>query len=243
MDENYIIQCCDLSKRFGELNALKKISLNIKKGEVFGLLGTNGAGKTTLIRCLMNLVSPTAGKIFFKKEVLRASNVQSKFGFLPEAFQPPQNLTGFQLINILHKGLGAISLNPDEILCEVGLEDKKFDKIRNYSRGMIQRLGIAISLLKAPEVLILDEPTLGLDPVGQIHMLNLLDKLNKEGKTVFFSSHILTQIEKICHRIGVVHKGELKFIGTLDEILKKYNTDSLEDAFLTAVNKGKKYID
>jgi ABC-2 type transport system ATP-binding protein len=236
-NKSSILTCHNLYKYFGKFCALDNLNLEIKEGEIFGLLGANGAGKTTLLRCILTLLKLNRGKIYFKDKILQSKHIQQYFGFLPEAFQPPRNLTGCQLLNLLARGINLKASSVDSLLDEVGLSDRKNAKIKNYSRGMIQRLGIAIALLKDPEVLILDEPTLGLDPIGQTYMLELLKNSNSKGKTILFSSHILSQMEKICHRVGIIHKGKLKFVGSINEILTKYNTTSLEDAFLKEVSR------
>lgn len=233
---NSNILCCrNLSKYFGEVIALEGVNLEIRKGEIFGLLGPNGAGKTTLLRCILKLINPTQGEIFFKERFLLNGDIQENFGFLPENFQPPANLTAFEFLKILGWVFNLKTLKIDSLLTQVGLKDEKNRAIKTYSRGMIQRLGLATALLKEPELILLDEPTLGLDPLGQSQILNLLIELNKQGKTIFFSSHILSQIEKVAHRIGIIHQGKLRFVGSVEEIMKKHNSFSLEEAFLREV--------
>lgn len=226
----------DIEKQFGKTSVLKGINLEIKKGEIFGLLGVNGAGKTTLMRCLLGFLNMKRGALLFENRPLESKDIQEHFGFLPENFLPPQNLKAVEFLNILQWGLSAKSHSANSLLELVGLKEHRNKYIRTYSRGMIQRLGLASSLLKDPSVVILDEPTLGLDPLGQQQILKLLLTLNKDGKTIFFSSHILSQIEKVCTRIGIIHSGLIAFVGTVDEIIKKYNASSLEEAFLREIN-------
>jgi len=234
MDSLIILK--DIKKNFGKITVLENIDLEIKPGEVFGLLGLNGAGKTTLIRCMMKLLNPTAGEIFFKNRLLLNQDIQKNFGFLPENFLAPANLTANELLAIFAWGMNLKASRIQACLEQVGLVEQKDKLIKAYSRGMVQRLGLALVLLKEPDILILDEPTLGLDTLGQAQILSLLRELNKEGKTIFFSSHILAQIEKVCHRIGIIHQGKLRFTGNLKDIINKYNSPSLEEAFLKEVS-------
>jgi len=231
-----IISIRDLSKNFGRIQALNRVSLSINKGEIFGLLGPNAAGKTTLLRCLLGLLKPNKGKIFFEDKPLTSEVIQRKFGFLPENFLPYPNLSAWELL----KGFSPHKKNKDKIftLLEiVGLGKSKYRRIKEYSRGMIQRLGIAQALLNEPEVLVLDEPTLGLDPIGQRQILELLKNLKAQGKTVFFSSHILSQVEKICDQIGVISNGRLIFQGKTEDLLRDSSETSLEEAFIKVVEE------
>lgn len=230
-----IISFHNIEKQFPEVTALQGLSLQIMQGEIFGLLGLNGAGKTTLLRCLLGLIKPNFGEIFFKGNPLGDGDIQKNFGFLPENFQPYGNLTGRELLRILAWGLGLSSAHVDSLFEQTGLSHQKDKYIRAYSRGMIQRLGLVIALLKNPEVIILDEPTIGLDPLGQSQILGLLKELNQKGKTVFFSSHTLSQVEKVCQRIAIIHCGRIVFVGKTEELLKKHNSTSLEEAFLSVI--------
>jgi ABC-2 type transport system ATP-binding protein len=231
-----LISLYNIKKRFGEVTVLKGIDLQIRKGEIFGLLGPNGAGKTTLIRSLLSLIKTDEGLVEFKGSPRTDQDIQECFGFLPENFFPPRNLKARELLEILGWGFGLTSGRVDSLLELVGLRDQGSKYIRAYSRGMIQRLGLAVALLKDPEVLVFDEPTLGLDPLGQRQVLGLLRQLNQKGKTIFFSSHILSQIEKLCSRIGIIHQGSISFVGTVGEVLQKHSTDSLDEAFLRQVS-------
>lgn len=230
-----IITFQNIKKQFGKTTVLKGIDLEIKGGEIFGLLGVNGAGKTTLMRSLMHLLHPEAGTLSFKGKPLTSAHIQKHFGFLPENFVPPGNLTAEEFLNLLSWGLGVPAENVGRLLGLVELQRHKSKPIRTYSRGMIQRLGLCCALVKDPQVVVLDEPTLGLDPVGQKQVLDILGKLNAEGKTVFFSSHILSQIARVCTRVGVLHTGIISFRGTVYEILEKHKASFLEEAFLKEI--------
>lgn len=231
MNNNNLLDVRGLKKLFANTVCLKGIDLSIKEGEIFGLLGPNGAGKTTLIKCIFKLLKTSQGEISYQGAPLDFNTIHNHFGYLPENFLPPQELNAEEFLNILGLGLGS----PDVavLLEQVGLDGRK--KIKAYSKGMIQRLGLATALIKNPQFIILDEPTSGLDPVGQSRILSLLKKLNKQGKTVLFSSHDLFQVQSICDRVGIIHNGSIKFTGRIEELLSKNNCDSLGEAFLNEV--------
>lgn len=226
-----------LSKSFAKFKVLENVSLNVNEGEIFGLLGPNGAGKTTLIKCIFKFLKFSSGEVFYKDKPLNLSQIHSDFGYLPENFFPPTELTGREFLKTLSLSLNKPSHYVDFLLKKVGLQDKK--KIKHYSKGMVQRLGLACALLKEPKVLILDEPTLGLDPLGQREILILLKELKEEKKTIFFSSHNLFQVGEICDRIGIIHQGRMKFIGRIEEFLAKNNSNTLEEAFLKEIGDAK----
>jgi len=222
-----------LSKYFDKLCVINKISLKIYEGEIFGLLGVNGAGKTTLIKCILKFLKTPEGRILYKEKPLTFNDIHKEFGYLPENFLPPRELTGKEFLKIMGLSLRNPYNNADSLLKNVELNGRK--RIKSYSRGMTQRLGLAAALLKNPKFIILDEPTLGLDPVGQSKILTLLKGLNKQGKTIFFSSHNLLHIERICSRIGIIHQGRIEFTGTVKEFLDEQNSNSLEQGFLKKV--------
>lgn len=168
----------------------------------------------------------------FQGEALSEQHIQHSFGFLPENFLPPGNLTAEEFLTIMASGLGVSRVCVRQGLERVGLAGREHAFIREYSRGMIQRLGLAAAVLKRPRMVILDEPTLGLDPVGQVHMLALLQELNREGTTIFFSSHTLSLVEKLCHRVGIIRDGGVRFCGTTAEFIQAHASRSLEDAFI-----------
>lgn len=230
-----LISFQNIKKQFGKTPVLKDINLEVNKGEIFGLLGINGAGKTTLIRALLGLIKINGGIIQYKDRPRESRDVHENFGFLPENFLPPQNLKAMEFLKILKSGINNKSQDINALIELVGLQEHRNKYVKAYSRGMVQRLGLACALLKNPEVIILDEPTLGLDPLGQKQVLELLFNLNKEGKTVFFSSHILSQIEKVCTRIGILHDGIIKYVGKVEEIINKHKVSYLEDAFLEEI--------
>jgi len=230
-----LLSLSGICKKFKKTEVLKGIDLQIAKGEIFGLLGVNGAGKTTLIRSILSLLKIDSGQILFKGNTLQPKDIQKEFGFLPENFLPPKCLKGFEFLKILGSGFSLKSSDVESLLDLVGLSQHSHKPIRAYSRGMIQRLGLATCLIKDPEVIILDEPTLGLDPLGQKQVLRIISDLNQKGKTIFFSSHILSQVEQLKARIAILNSGRITSAAGVDEILNKHSAASLEEAFLKEV--------
>lgn len=219
------------------MKVLDKISLHIKKGQVLGFLGPNGAGKTTTLKTIVGLVHPTSGEI--KINELSASNIKShqSIGYMPEDPYFYEYLTGreflifiaqLQKINKIDAGNQA-----DELLQLVGLENESKKYIRNYSKGMRQRLGIAQALVGDPEILLLDEPLDGLDPIGRAEIKNILLDLKKRGKTILISSHILADIEEICDQVVIIDKGKIIKTGKTSDFVKKGS--SLEKTFVELI--------
>jgi ABC-type multidrug transport system ATPase subunit len=195
-------------------------------------LGLNGAGKTTLIKCLLGLLRPSSGQISFKGQPLRSQDIQNHFSYLPESFQLYPEITSKELLRVLSFGLGKSFKEALEALELVGLADKADKKIKTYSRGMLQRLGLAVCLIKKPQIVFLDDPFLGLDIMGQVAMIEVIRKLRTQEQTVLFSSHILSQVEKIADSVGIISKGRMLFCGKAEELLKSRKAVSLEEAFL-----------
>jgi ABC-type multidrug transport system ATPase subunit len=230
-----ILACKGLSKRFGSVVALDDLEFRIQPNELFCLLGLNGAGKTTLIKCILGLIKPDCGQIYFKGKALEPQDIQNHFSYLPESFQLYRDLTSRELLWALSFGLGKRFDRAGEALELVGLGDKANNKIKTYSRGMLQRLGLAVCLIKKPQVVFLDDPFLGLDVVGQVAMIEVIRKLKSDDQAVLFSSHILSQVEKIADSVGIINKGKMLFCGRAKEFLKIHATSSLEEAFLRQV--------
>jgi ABC-2 type transport system ATP-binding protein len=201
---------------------LNGLDMEIEEGEIYGLLGPNGAGKTTALKIITGLIRPTSGeiKIFDKLDPLEA---RERIGFLPEnpSFYP--HLTGGELLEFYAK-LHNINLSTNEIkekLAMVGLEKSIHKRIGGYSKGMIQRIGVSQSIIGNPDFIVLDEPLSGLDPSGRREIKDLIVEINKKGKTVLFSSHILSDVEAICSRVGIIINGKMKQVGSLRDILKR----------------------
>jgi ABC-2 type transport system ATP-binding protein len=205
------------------ISALKDVTLEVKKGEILAILGLNGAGKTTLIKILLGLVRPTSGHAtLFGKSVSDFAWL-NHIGYLPEVFRVPSARTGISILRFLgaSSGLTKIHLKEriDYCLNLVELTDAAFQKAGSYSKGMVVRLGIAQAILHKPDILILDEPTEGLDPLGKVMIRNLLLDLAKNGITIIINSHLLSEVESVAHRVAILHKGQLLRWGTLAEII------------------------
>ncbi|WP_274307909.1 ABC transporter ATP-binding protein [Solibacillus daqui] len=215
----YIVQTENLSKQFGKERAVSGLDLKIRKGEIYGFLGPNGAGKTTTIRMLLGLMKPTSGKIkIFQKDVTKDRiKILSKIGSLVENPSYYPHLTAYENLEALRKILGVPKSRIDEVLEIVRLTEAANKKVKGFSLGMKQRLGIAASLLHNPELLILDEPTNGLDPSGIIEIRNLIKRLPSEyGMTVVISSHLLSEIDQMATTVGIVSKGKMIFQDSIE---------------------------
>jgi len=223
-----IIELVDLTKKYGDFTAVDSLNLSVKKGEVFGLLGPNGAGKSTTILMLLGLTEPSSGsvRVCGIDPVTNPIDVKKRVGYLPEDVGFYFNLTGWENLMFTAR-LNALSgkeaaAKVKSLIERVGLSDAAEKKTGQYSRGMIQRLGLAEVLLKSPEVIILDEPTLGIDPTGVVELLQLIVRLSREdGITVLFSSHYLHQVQQVCDRVGIFVEGRLIAEGNLKELSGK----------------------
>ncbi|WP_414578594.1 ABC transporter ATP-binding protein [Anabaena sp. CCY 9402-a] len=210
--------------------SLKGCSLTVYQGETFGLLGPNGAGKTTLLKLLLGIIRPTAGKGLLLGQPLGDRNVKQNIGYLSENPYLYEYLTGWEFLQ-LAAGLFQIPANVQRqriphLLDLVGLSvaDARKKQMRRYSKGMLQRVGMAQALINDPELIFLDEPMSGLDPLGRYRMREIILSLKAAGKTIFFNSHILSEVEQICDRIAILSQGELICIGSLGELLGRDET-------------------
>lgn len=223
-----IIETKNLTKKYGEKVAVNQLNLQIKKGEIFGLLGPNGAGKTTTILMLLGLTEPTSGEATIEGMncTREPIDVKSIVGYMPDNIGFYPDLTGRENLRFTGRlnGVDEKVLNErvESLLKRVGMEYAGDQKTGTYSRGMRQRLGIADVLMKDPQVIIMDEPTLGIDPEGMRELLDLMQKLSKEdGRTLLISSHQLYQIQQICDRVGIFVDGNLIACGEIDELAKQ----------------------
>lgn len=243
----YIVQTENLSKNFGKEQAVSGLDLKIRKGEIYGFLGPNGAGKTTTIRMLLGLMKPTAGKIkIFQKDITKERiEILSKIGSLVENPSYYPHLTAYENLEALRKILGVAKARIDEVLAIVRLTEAADKKVKGFSLGMKQRLGIAASLLHNPELLILDEPTNGLDPSGIIEIRNLIKRLPSEyGMTVVISSHLLSEIDQMATTVGIVSKGKMIFQDSIEAMRMHaqpkvlFKVDKSEQAWRSLVANG-----
>jgi ABC-2 type transport system ATP-binding protein len=228
-----IIELSDLTKKYGSFTAVDHLNLTIRKGEVFALLGPNGAGKTTTILMLLGLTDPTSGfvRVCGIDPTIKPIDVKKKVGYLPENVGFYDDLTGFQNLLFtarLNNIEGNEAIRKTELLLDkVGLSEASGKKTGKYSRGMLQRLGLADVLIKEPEIIILDEPTLGIDPKGVREFLELIVELSKEkGLTVLFCSHHLHQVQQVCDRVGLFVKGKLLAEGDIQSLSRSLFTGS-----------------
>src|SRR5204863_2990213 len=206
--------------------AVNRLSLEVFPGEVFGFLGPNGAGKTTTMNVLLGFVPATRGAAYVFNVNVRDPIARQRIGYLPELTYYYKFLTAEELLRFYARifRIPRADVGPriDEVLKLVQLDSARKRPIKTYSKGMQQRVGLAQALINNPDLLILDEPTSGLDPIGRMKVREIIQRLKNEGKTVFFSSHELGEVETICDRVAIVHQGELKAIGRVSELVEKY---------------------
>ena len=202
--------------------ALDGLSFQVQDGEVFGFLGPNGAGKTTTIKLLMGLIFPTAGAARIRGRSIDDVEMHRDIGFLPEQPYFYDHLTAHELLNYYGQLSGVPAKDRkrriDEVLTRVGLTDVKGVQLRKFSKGMLQRAGIAQAILHDPKLVFFDEPMSGLDPLGRRDVRDLMEQLKHEGKTVFFSTHILSDAEALCDRVAIIYKGELRGVGAVEDL-------------------------
>ena len=221
-----------LTKKYGELTAVNRLDLEVRRGEIFGLLGQNGAGKTTTILMLLGLTEPTEGeaRVVGLDPARYPREVKRRVGYLPDAVGFYDDMSGRANLRYTASlnGLNGKAAEQaiDEVLRQVGLPDRGSDKVRTYSRGMRQRLGIADALVKDPDILILDEPTTAIDPIGVQEILELLQSLSRDnGLTILLSSHLLSQVQSVCDRVGIFAAGRLIGQGTVQELAARFMQD------------------
>jgi ABC-2 type transport system ATP-binding protein len=224
------LRTINLSKRYGTRLAVDQLNLEVRRGEIFGFLGPNGAGKTTTIRMLLGLIAPTEGgvEILGGDVFAHRADILPRVGALIETPALYPYLSGRDNLRAVGSVLGgAPAERIDAVLELVGLGDRQKDRVRTYSLGMKQRLGVAIALLNDPDVLVLDEPANGLDPAGIVEMRDLMRTLSSEGKTVFISSHVLSEVRQICTRVAILNLGRLVTESTVEDLLRGHGEFSV----------------
>lgn len=221
----YAVYIENLTKLYGEFKAVDSLSLAVEKKEIFGFLGPNGSGKSTTINCILGIAKPTTGKIEVcgidvEKNPLEVRKI---CGYLPENYGLYGNLTAMQNLKYFAEFYGNVSKDRIfELLELVGLSDVADKKVSEFSRGMRQRLALAQALLNDPQVVFLDEPTNGLDPAGIADFRRIIKNLQKDGKTIFFSSHILSEVKEVCSSIGIIYKGKLIKSGKISDFNSEF---------------------
>lgn len=227
-----VIETKDLCFHYGKQQVLNNVNLQVPEGSIFGFLGANGAGKSTTIRLLLGLMTPSSGSVHVLGKDIATSRLEilSKVGSLIDFPSAYDHLTASDNLRVIATLMGIDKKRIDEVLSLVGLSDETEKKVKSYSVGMKQRLGLAIALIANAPVLVLDEPSNGLDPAGIAELRNLLIRLNTtQGKTILISSHILSEIEKVSTHVAILHKGVLRFQDTKQKLL--HMSPSIEDSF------------
>src|SRR5881397_464785 len=225
--DTHVIQTENLTKSYGTRIAVNHLNLTVEAKQIHGFLGPNGAGKTTTIKMLVGLLTPDSGslKILGMDAAGDKPKIRQRIGYMPELPKFPKHLTGEELLDVYGRMYGMSKeerkKKSAELLKMVGLEGRERDKIGKYSKGMQHRIGIAQALISDPELVILDEPSIGLDPVGMVEVRNMVKEIVKSGTTVFFSSHLLAEVQQVCDHVTVIHLGVMRYSGTLEDISSK----------------------
>jgi len=243
-----MIKISGLSKFFkggarGVVRALDDVSFDVHAGEIFGLLGPNGAGKTTMVKLLLGSLNPTSGTASINGSDIATAGARGKVGFLPENHRFPPYLTGRQLL-LCYGGMAGLSQTEikskiETLLKLVGMHEWQNTKLKKYSKGMMQRLGLAQALLNDPAIIFLDEPTDGVDPIGRREIRDILLNVKKQGRTIFLNSHLLAEVETVCDRVGVLNFGKLIKTGPVEGLISSKPIYSVETNELTEDIKAK----
>jgi ABC-2 type transport system ATP-binding protein len=232
-----------VSKKYGAHVALSDFTLNVREGELFGLVGVNGAGKTTLIKCLLDFGHTNAGAIRIFGVHHRKTASRRELAFLPERFVPPYYLTGRDFLRFMLQ-LHGRAFDADltaEMFDALDLDQRALDlPVRSFSKGMTQKLGLAACLLADKRLYVLDEPTSGLDPKARALLKRQLLTRKSIGRTLFVTSHLLADVEQLCDRMAVLHAGTLRYVGTPAAFLARYQAANMEDAFLACIGAAER---
>jgi len=232
-----MIELHEVTKRYGSLTAVDRISFSVAKGEYFSLLGPNGAGKTTIVKMLLDFTRPTSGTLSVNGISSKDPACRTAVGYLAENPRIPPNLTGWQYLHRCAELLGMRRSEAAEqsgkIVELIGMKGREHTKASTYSRGMIQRFGLGAALTGNPKLLILDEPTSGLDPIGIREIRQLLESLKHQGMTILLNSHLLSEVEKICDTAAIINSGKLLLKDSISSIIQ--DGETLEDVFVRLV--------
>ena len=232
------VRVSGLVKRFGKREALAGLDLEVAAGEAFGLLGANGAGKTTLVKCLLDFCAADAGSMALFGLPSREPGARARLAYVPERFLPPHYLRGREFLAFTASLGGAAyrELAARALLAELELDAEVLERpVRELSKGMTQKLGLAGSFLLERDLYLLDEPMSGLDPSSRVAVKTVLARLSREGRTLFFTSHVLADVEELCSTIAVLDRGRVRFRGAPEALRACYGEDNLERAFLKCV--------
>jgi ABC-2 type transport system ATP-binding protein len=225
------------TKQYGSLTAVDNVSFSVKTGEYFALLGPNGAGKTTIVKMLLDFARPTSGSLSINGLSSALAACRTAVGCLGENHHIPPYLSGWQYLQrcaqLLDMGRSDAIDQCRRIVELIGMQGREHTKVNTYSKGMVQRFGLGAALIGKPKLLILDEPTSGLDPIGIREIRLLLEPLKHQGMTIFLNSHMLSEVEKICDTVAIIHRGRLLVKDAISAILK--DGDTLEDVFVRLV--------
>ena len=239
-----IIECDNLKKTYGSKLVLDDINLSVEEGEFFGLVGINGSGKSTMIKAILDLTSINSGKIRIFNRPHRQVSSRKNIAYLPDRFSPPPHLKGIDFINYMLElhGSKVDKQHIHEVLDAIELDRSTVrESVSKLSKGMTQKMGLASCLLSGKSLLILDEPMSGLDPKARVMLKQQLHKIKKQGATLFFSSHVLVDVDELADRIAVLHESKILYTGSTAEFKKSYNTDVLEDAYMQCIG-GKEVV-
>jgi ABC-2 type transport system ATP-binding protein len=227
-----------LAKRYGKLAALERVDLDVAAGEAFGLVGANGAGKTTLIKCILDLCACDAGSVEIFGVAAREPAARRRVAYLPERFNPPHYLRSREFLAMMFELAGERyeAVLAQKLLDELELERGVLEQpVRSLSKGMTQKLGLAACFLVARDLYVLDEPMSGLDPAARVAVKSVLRRLAAEGRTLFFTSHVLADVDELCSTIAVLERGRVRFRGAPAALCARYADPSLERAFMRCI--------
>jgi ABC-2 type transport system ATP-binding protein len=232
-----MIELKNVTKRYDSLTAVDNVSFSVKTGEYFALLGPNGAGKTTIVKMLLDFTRPTSGSLSLNGILSTHAECRTSIGYLAENHHIPSYLSGWQY---LLRCAELLDINRSDAMDQcrrivelIGMQGREYAKVGTYSKGMIQRFGLGAALMGDPKLLILDEPTAGLDPIGIREIRQLLESLKGQGMTMFLNSHLLSEVEKICDTAAIINRGTLLVKDAIPAIVK--DGDTLEDMFVRLV--------
>ncbi len=234
-----MIEIHGLYKRFGKQVALQEINLSIQRGRVTGIIGPNGSGKTTLVKCLLGLVTPTSGRITIDGKLLDgASHYRKNLGYVPQAASFPLELTGREILNVIRGLRDETETKESELLKLFGLKHEIDKRVKAMSGGTRQKLSVVAACMYSPELLILDEPTAGLDPISNIRLKEYISQLRDDGCTILLTSHIMSDLEELADDVVILLDGVLRFLGSVRDLKVAMEEPSLEKAVALLLERG-----